>query len=48
MEGDLRDMNVNRQQLKANYLELEEIQVVLNASHNFLEEVGMRSLLPAA
>lgn len=39
LEGDLRDVNTNRQQLRANFLELKELQVVLNASHHFLEEV---------
>lgn len=39
LEGDLKDVNANRNQLKSNYLELMELQVVLKASEHFLEEV---------
>lgn len=41
LESDLRDVNTNRQQLKANFLELRELEVVLNASGSFLEEVSL-------
>ena len=40
LESDLRDVNTNRQQLKANFLELRELECVLNASAAFLAEVS--------
>ncbi|XP_067936775.1 V-type proton ATPase 116 kDa subunit a1-like isoform X2 [Watersipora subatra] len=42
LERDLKDVNTNRQQLKTNFLELMEMQAVLNASASFLEETAFQ------
>ena len=40
LENDMREVNVNQEQLKRNFLELTELKLILQKTQTFFEEVG--------